>query len=128
MPNILLFFPDQHRGDIMAYTENDDAHMPNLDKLASEHILFSECHTNAPLCIPARGSLITCAWLNRNVMWGNNLAEADRHGDSLVRNIWDAGYHTAMFGKTHLYPNHLNDGHMRDHVHKLHHWCYQTNQ
>ena len=123
MPSTVLFFPDQHRGDIMAYTGNDDAHMPNLDKPAAEHILFSECHPNAPLCIPARGSLITCTWFNRNDMWGNNLAEADRHGDSLVRNIRDAGYHTAMFGKTQLYPNHLKDGHTRDHAHKLHHWC-----
>ena len=68
MPSTVLFLPDQHRGDIMAYTGNDDAHMPNLDKLAAEHILFSECHTNAPLCIPARGSLIRCTWFNRNDM------------------------------------------------------------
>ena len=95
MPSTVLFLPDQHRGDIMAYTGNDDAHMPNLDKLAAEHILFSECHTNAPLCIPARGSLITCTWFNRNDMWGNNLAEADRHGDSLVRNIRDCLLYTS---------------------------------
>ncbi|MEM7363788.1 MAG: sulfatase-like hydrolase/transferase [Pseudomonadota bacterium] len=70
--------------------------------------------------------MITGTWVNRNGMWGNNLVEADRYGDSHVRNIRDAGYHTAMFGKTHLYPNHLNDGHMRDHAHKLHDWGYQT--
>ena len=54
------------------------------------------------------------------------LLEADRAGPSHVRCIRDAGYHTAMFGKTHLYANHRNDGHTRDHAWKLHEWGYET--
>ena len=125
-PNIVLFLPDQHRGDVMGCAGNAAAITPHLDRLASRGVLFERCVTNGPLCMPARASLMTGEHVNRHGVWGNNLLEADRGGPSHVRRIRDAGYHTAMFGKTHLYANHRNDGHTRDHAWKLHEWGYRT--
>ena len=45
-----------------------------------------------------------------------------RHGPSHVRNIRDAGYRTAVVGKTHLWPH--GKGHTRDHVEEMHDWGY----
>ncbi|MYD98383.1 MAG: sulfatase-like hydrolase/transferase [Gammaproteobacteria bacterium] len=124
-PNIVLFFPDQHRGDAMACSGNPVVQTPNLDRLAGEGVLFDWCCTSSPLCMPARASLITGQPVNVHGVWGNNLVEADRFGPSHVRSIRDAGYRTAMIGKTHLYANHRNDGHTREHAHKLEDWGYQ---
>ncbi len=125
-PNIVLIFPDQHRGDTMGCAGNPAAQTPNLDRLAAEGVLFERCLTNSPLCMPARASLITGQHVNRHGIWGNNLVEPDRYGPSHVRNIRDSGFHTAIFGKTHLYANYKNDGHTRDHAHKLKDWGYET--
>ena len=124
-PNIVLFFPDQHRGDAMGCDGNPIVQTPNLDRLADSGVLFERCYTSSPLCMPARASLITGQPVNAHGVWGNNLTEADRRGPSHVRCIRDAGYRTAIIGKTHLYPNHRNDGHTREHAHKLRDWGYQ---
>lgn len=124
-PNIVLFFPDQHRGDAMGCDGNPVVQTPNLDRLAETGVLFERCYTSSPLCMPARASLITGRPVNAHGVWGNNLVEADRRGPSHVRSIRDAGYRTAIIGKTHLYANHRNDGHTREHAHKLEDWGYQ---
>lgn len=124
-PNIVLIFPDQHRGDAMGCAGNPVVQTPNLDRLADDGVVYERCYTSSPLCMPARASLITGLPVNVHGVWGNNLVEADRHGPSHVRNIRDAGYRTAIIGKTHLYANHRNDGHTREHAHKLEDWGYE---
>ena len=48
--------------------------------------------------------------------------DAERHGSSRVRNIGDAGYCTAVIGKTHFRFYQADDGHTRDHASGLHDW------
>lgn len=123
-PNIILIFPDQHRGDVMGCVGNPAAKTPNLDRLASEGVTFSNCCTNSPLCMPARASLMNGQYVNTHGVW-HNWNAADRHGPSHVRNLRDAGYHTAVIGKTHLYVHGapgVND--TRDHVQQLYDWGY----
>lgn len=124
-PNIVLIFPDQHRGDTMGCAGNPAARTPNLDRLAAEGVLFRNCNTNSPLCMPARVSLLSGQHVSTHGIWANNLVETPRYGPSHVRNIRDAGYHTAMIGKSHLWANHKNDGHTRDHAHILKDWGYE---
>ena len=109
----------------MGCAGNPVVRTPNLDRLSEGGVVFDRCCTSSPLCMPARASLITGQPVNAHGVWGNNLVEADRHGPSHVRNIRDAGYRTAIIGKTHLYANHRNDGHTREHAHKLEDWGYQ---
>jgi choline-sulfatase len=122
-PNIILVYSDQHRGDTMGCAGNPVVKTPNLDSLAAEGVVFSRCSTNAPLCMPARASLITGKYVNQHGIW-NNGVEADPHSPSHVRNIRDAGYHTALIGKTHLWMYRRGDGHTRDHAYKLKDWGY----
>ena len=100
-PNIILIYPDQHRGDTMGCVGHPAVITPNLDRLAADGVIFRRCSTNSPLCVPARATLISGQYLNQHGAWDNS-APADRHGYSHVRNIRDAGYHTALVGKTHL--------------------------
>jgi len=39
-PNIILIFPDQHRGDTMGCAGNPAVRTPNLDRLAAEGVTF----------------------------------------------------------------------------------------
>lgn len=101
-PNIVFIFPDQHRGDTMGCVGHPAAITPNLDRLSEEGVTFTRCCTNSPLCMPARASMMTGQYVCEHGVW-NNLAEADPKGPSHVRSIRDAGYHTALIGKTHLW-------------------------
>ena len=101
-PNIIYIFSDQHRGDTLGSVGHPAILTPNLDKLASEGVNFINCFTNSPLCMPARASMMTGQYVCEHGIWTNN-NELDPMSPSHVRNIRDAGYHTAVIGKTHLY-------------------------
>lgn len=122
-PNIILIFPDQHRGDTMGCVGHPAVRTPNIDRLAEEGVTFTRCSTNSPLCMPARASLISGQYVNEHGVWTNSVV-ADRHGPSHVRNIRDAGYHTAVIGKTHLY---MHGGSKRtgEHIQTLKDWGYE---
>ena len=124
-PNIVLIFSDQHRGDALGCVGNSAARTPHLDGLAGEGVAFKRCSTNSPLCMPARASLVTGQYVNEHGAWGNR-NEADQHGQSHVRNIRDAGYCTAVFGKTHFKVPQVDAGHTRDHEDDLHDWGYEV--
>lgn len=65
-PNILLLFPDQHRGDYMPFSPEVfaelglpslDLEMPNLRNLMAGGTTFLNCVTPSPICAPARSCL-----------------------------------------------------------------------
>jgi len=101
-PNIIYIFSDQHRGDTLGSVGHPAVITPNLDKLATEGVNFSRCYTNSPLCMPARATMMTGQYVCEHGIWTNG-NEAASLSPSHVRNIRDAGYHTAIIGKTHLY-------------------------
>jgi len=45
-----------NNGDALGFTYMDT---PNLDRLVSEGITFTQCHIAAPSCAPSRASLFT---------------------------------------------------------------------
>ena len=55
-PNILFIMTDQQRWDALGCT-GGWVDTPNLDALARESVLFSNCVTTSPVCLPARWSL-----------------------------------------------------------------------
>jgi len=120
-PNILFIFPDQHRADVMGCAGDPVAQTPNLDQLAKGGVRFGRCNTNSPLCMPARTSVITGQYVSEHGVWDNNFA-ANEKGPSHVRNIRDAGYTTAVLGKTHLYTH--GKHHAKDFKHILEDWGY----
>ena len=120
-PNIVLIFSGQHRGDAPSCARNPAVRTPNLDDLAAEGVIFRSCNTRPPLCMPARASLITGMYVNEHGAWGNRTV-ADHHGPSHVRNIRDAGYGTAVIGKTHFRLHQADDGNTRDHASGLNDW------
>ena len=124
-PNIVFIFADQMRGDCMGMV-GGQALTPNLDQLAQNGIVFDQCMSNSPLCVPARTCLMTGQLVRENGIWSNR-SGADPLGPSHVRNIRDHGYKTAVIGKTHLW-RHSAGGkrgvHVKDMEHVLNQWGF----
>jgi choline-sulfatase len=90
---------------------------PNIDKLATEGVRFSNAYTNSPVCVPARVSLATGRYPHNTDVWGNDAYTLPPSAHTWMRAIRDAGYTTSVFGKTHLHPHR---GDLRDSEHLVH--------
>jgi hypothetical protein len=59
-PNILLILADDlGYGDVRCYNSDSKVATPNIDKLASEGMRFTDAHSPATVCTPSRYSLMT---------------------------------------------------------------------
>jgi arylsulfatase A len=107
-PNIIIILADDLGiGDVACYNPHSAWHTPNLDRLASQGMMFTDAHTGSALCTPSRYALLTgrYAWrgrLKHGVVSGyeRELIETDRLTLPLM--LRAQGYTTAMFGKWHL--------------------------
>ncbi len=101
-PNILLVMSDQHRADMLGCAGDAAVQTPNLDALAAEGVRFSRVNCQGPLCMPSRASFLTERYVRDHGVY-TNWAEVDPASPTYVKALRDAGYHTAMLGKAHLY-------------------------
>lgn len=59
-PNIVIFNPDQWRGDVLGHMGNPAARTPNLDRLVeTDAVSFSRAFCQNPVCTPSRCSFMT---------------------------------------------------------------------
>lgn len=100
-PNIIFYFSDQQRWD----TVTPDL-TPNLEKLASEGVKFTNSFTCQPVCGPARACLQTGVYATQNKCYWNGipLPESTK---PLAEYFNEAGYDTAYIGKWHLASDRL---------------------
>lgn len=103
-PNILLILiDDMGYGDLRSYNPDSKIPTPNLDKLASEGLRFTDAHAPGAVCHPSRYGLLTGRYpfrTNTNVWPDQPVIEEDRMTVSSL--LQSEGYHTAMVGKWHL--------------------------
>jgi arylsulfatase len=116
-PNILLLLTDQHRWDALGCSGGWVA-SPNLDRIAAEGVVFSNCVTAAPVCVPARLSLAVGRYPHNLGVWSNRRVTLAPTAPTWMRGLRDSGYRTSLFGKTHLHPH--DGGDLRDREHLLH--------
>jgi choline-sulfatase len=115
-PNILLIMTDQQRWDALGCV-GGWVKTPNLDRLAAEGVRFANCVTTAPACVPARTSLASGWYPHNTHIWNNCQHTFSPEQPTWMRAIRDAGYRTAVIGKTHLHPH---QGDLREREHLLH--------
>lgn len=59
-PNIIIFNPDQWRGDVMGHLGNTAAHTPNLDEMVlRDAVSFRNAFCQNPVCTPSRCSFMS---------------------------------------------------------------------
>jgi hypothetical protein len=95
-PDVVLFLFDQLRADAIGAAGNGFVRTPNLDRTAASSVRFVQCVTNAPLCRPARITLMTGQPVHRHRFTTNNRVPDPGTTPSHVRRLRDErGYHTA---------------------------------
>ena len=117
-PNILLIMTDQQRWDAMSCSGNW-VRTPNMDRIASEGVQFTNCVTNSPVCIAARVSLATGLYPHNTGIWKNETYLMPPDTPTWMQAVRDTGYRTSVFGKTHLHP-HSNGSDLRKREYLLH--------
>ncbi|WP_117883654.1 sulfatase [Aureibaculum luteum] len=103
-PNILFLAIDDLRPEIGAYG-SEIAITPNLDKLASQGLLFNNAYCQEPICSPSRASLMTGARPETIKVIENFTYFRDLNPDilTLPQYFWANGYETTSTGK--IYHN-----------------------
>lgn len=117
LPNIILVMADDMGfSDLGCY--GGEILTPNLDKLASNGLRFSQFY-NAARCCPSRASLLTGLYAHQTglgYMTGNDYglpgyrADLNEHCVTISQVLQSAGYHTYISGKWHVTRSILEDG------------------
>ncbi|HPF04344.1 MAG TPA: sulfatase [Bacteroidales bacterium] len=105
-PNVVFVFADEMRACDLGYMGNNDVLTPNIDRLASQSVIFSNAISVCPVSSPYRGSLLTGRYpLNTGVFVNDVLLDPETL--TMPKIFKASGYETAYIGKWHL------DGHGR---------------
>ena len=97
-PNILFFFPDQHRSDWLGSNPEIPVPTPNLDALGSRGIRFSNAVCPSPLCAPSRACLASGKEYDRCRV-GDNKANYPLDQTTFYDLLGRSGYHVMGCGK-----------------------------
>lgn len=102
-PNILILYADDWRHDVLGAAGHPVVQTPNLDKLASEGVRFTNSYVTTSICGVSRASLFTGQWMSRHgnrsfKMWDTPWEET--YPGLLQKN----GYYLGHVGKWHNNP------------------------
>jgi arylsulfatase A-like enzyme len=101
-PHIILFNPDQWRGDVMGHLGNPAAVTPHLDQLvATDGVSFRHTYCQNPVCTPSRCSFMT-GWYphTRGHRTMFHMLQPDE--PNLLKRLKEAGYFVWWGGKNDL--------------------------
>lgn len=108
-PNLVFVFPDQMRGQAMGFLKDDPVITPNLDRFATQGVVFTHAVSNYPVCSPYRAMLFTGKYPHSNKVLANCNSNGAKHGYELQESdrcfsdvLKTAGYSLGYIGKWHL--------------------------
>jgi arylsulfatase len=106
LPNVVIIFTDdQGYGDIGCFGATG-FETPNLDKIASQGMKFTNFYSAQPVCSASRAGLLTGCYPNRLGISGALFPhhKVGLHADevTIAEMLKTKGYATAIFGKWHL--------------------------
>jgi len=107
-PNLVyILVDDMGYGDVSSLNPDSKIKTPNIDRLATEGMIFTDAHTSSSVCTPTRYNVLTGRYnwrtsLKRGVLdgYGPPLIQEDRLTFATL--YQQQGYATAMIGKWHL--------------------------
>ncbi len=104
-PNIVFIFSDDHALEaISAYGGRfkEVAPTKNIDRIASEGMLFRRSYCGNSICGPSRATILTGKHSHVNGFMDNNYSRFDGSQQTFPKLMQEAGYKTAIIGKWHL--------------------------
>ena len=100
-PNFVIFIADDISWDDLGCYGNKFVKTPNIDKLSSEGIMFSNMYLTTSSCSPSRNSIMTGRY-------PHNTGAPELHSEppsdmiSLAEQLKNSGYFTVSSGKFHM--------------------------
>ncbi len=104
-PNIIIFLIDDAGYADFGFMGCKDLQTPNIDRLASQGIVFSDAHVSATVCGPSRAGILTGRYQQRFGFECNPPGDTcglDLNEITIASMLKEEGYSTAAFGKWHL--------------------------
>lgn len=99
--NLIIICSDQHKKWISGCYGDASAYTPNIDRLASQGVVFDNAYTACPICMPARASFATGQYGFRG-RWWDNAHPYDGEFDSFGKILHNNGYEATTIGKLHF--------------------------
>lgn len=107
-PNVVFILSDDVGiGDINFSYPASEVETPNIDRLASQSMTFTQAYAPGSVCSPTRYALLSGAFPSRGPLKDKNARylsplAIDPDSTTLASLFKEAGYRTAMIGKWHL--------------------------
>ncbi len=98
---VIIITADTQRRDMLGCYYGDDVKTFNLDRLASEGMLFERAYCTDPVCTPARSSMHTGTYPHTNGAWSNGQAMGTNIAN-VAQRLSRHGIHCVHIGKWHL--------------------------
>ena len=114
-PNIVfLLCDDLGYGDVQSFNPtHGKIRTPNIDRLASQGMMFTDAHSASSVCTPTRYGILTgrYCWrtkFQKGVTQGFSPCLIDENRPTVASFLKSQGYHTGIVGKWHLDNRYVN--------------------
>lgn len=102
-PNVVFFICDQMRADALGALGSRNGRTPNLDRLASQGVVFENSFSNNPVCVPSRKSMWTSLYPHEHGSLTNRDGEFLELRNTTLGYFKDRGYRIGYIGKNHAF-------------------------
>lgn len=100
--NVIAILSDEHSWEMMGFVKPSILRTPNLDRLAQEGSVFTNCYTPCPVCAPARAGFFTGRYIHQLGTWDNS-TPYDGTVEGISHRLKSFGKSFACIGKTHFH-------------------------
>lgn len=102
-PNVLIIMADDCTFSDLPVYGGTNAKTPNIDRLASQGLLFERAYVTSAMCQPCRAELYTGLFPMRNgCAWNHSKSRPDV--TSMPHHLGALGYRVGLSGKVHVAP------------------------